>query len=360
MATKIRVGVASEERIGPFIRLTETFYSDRPVNNAAVVRWRHLESPLGPSATVELVDDDESVGRMWIRVHDWTVRGIAVRAANPSEFLIRESHRRLPAFMSLFKAAMTESQQLADLIYHTSNPLTDDLYRKLMKLKPVTELDGALIPVRPFGAAEAAGIVRTGVLGRFADSVFSAVVKLFGWLASLGSVRLAGPPAIAEQERVIAEFLAEESVCGSRSVAHRKWRYRGVGPTVYQEHWVSKGGRPIGYIVTSDRDFDGIKACFVVDVVLPGRPSRLTLWSAWIQAAALAAGRGQHAVFFLYNRANPRLDRLASLPLVKISRTRLPQQVPIFIRPSKRSDSTIFDGVDWSSGYFVLSDFDMF
>ncbi len=360
MATLVSVGLASEERIEPFLRLTETFYSDKPVNVAAVVRWRHLASPLGPSTTVELVDGGEPVGRMWIRVHEWSVGGKTVRAANPCDFLIREDHRRLPAFMSLFKATMNESQRIADFVYHTSNPLTDDLYRKLMKLKPVTEFDGALLPVRPFGAAQAAGVVRTGVLGRVADLVFSAIVKLVGWLSQLTRVRLSGPPSLPEQERVVADFVAEEPVCGTRSASHRDWRHRGAEPIVYQEHWVTKGGRPIGYIVTSDRDVNGLKASFVVDMVMPGRPSRLVLWSAWLQVAALASGRGRHAVFFLYNRLNPSLERLASLPMVKISRGRLPQQVPIFVRPSKTAEPTILDGVDWSSGYFVLSDFDMF
>jgi hypothetical protein len=129
---------------------------------------------------------------------------------------------------------------------------------------------------------------------------------------------------------------------------------------VYEEHWVIHNGRPIGYILTSDRDVNGIKACFVVDVVMTGRPSRLVLWSAWLQLAALAARRERHAVFFLYNRSNPTLERLASLPFVKIPRRRLPQQVPIFVRKPKTLEPTILDDVDWSMGYFVLSDFDMF
>lgn len=360
MSTRICLGVASEERIGPFLKLTESYYCNQPVNIAAVVRWRHLTAPLGPSHTVELVDGDETVGRMWIGVHEWKVRGQIVRAANPCDFLIREEHRRLPAFMSLFKGTMNESQRIADFVYHTSNPITDDLYRKLMKLKPVAELDCALIPVRPFGAAKAAGVIRTGVFGLVADVAFAAIVGVVGWMSKMSGIRLGGPPSIVEQERIIGEFCAKEPICGTRSVAHRDWRHRGAGPIVYQEHWVSKSGRPIGYLLTSDRDLNGIKACFVVDAVLLGRPSRLTLWSTWFQIAALAASRGRHAVFFFFNRANPRLARLASLPMVQISRGRLPQQLPVFVRPSKNADAKLFDGVDWSCGYFVLSDFDMF
>ena len=360
MATSIRVGVAAEERIEPFLRLTETYYSDKPVNVAAVVRWRHLATPSGPSTTVELIDGDEAVGRMWIQVHEWSVGGRVVRAANPCDFLIREDHRRLPAFISLFKATMNESQQLADLVYHTSNPLTDDLYRKLMKLRPVTELDGALLPVRPFGAAQAAGLFKSGVLGRVADGVFAAAVGLIGRLSYLTGLRLDKAPSTNEQERILAEFVAEEPLCGRRTKTHRDWRCHGAGPIVYQEHWLSQGGRSLGYILTSDREINGIKACFVIDIVVPGRPSRLVLWSVWMQVAAMAAERERHAVFFLYNRANPRLKRLASLPMVKVSRERLPQQIPIFVRPSKSSDPAVFDNVAWSSGYFVLSDFDMF
>lgn len=359
MSTRICLGVASEERIGPFLKLTESYYCNQPVNIAAVVRWRHLAAPLGPSHTVELVDGDETVGRMWIGVHKWKVRGQIVRAANPCDFLIHKDHRRLPAFMSLFNGTMNESQKIADFVYHTSNPLTDDLYRKLMKLKPVAELDCALIPVRPFGAAKAAGVIRTGVFGLVADMVFAALVGVVGWMSKMSGIRLGGPPSIVERKRIIAEFCAEEPLCGARSEAHRDWRHRGAGPIVYQEHWVCKSGRPIGYILTSDRDLNGIKACFVVDVLLPGQSSRLTLWPIWLQIAALAASRERHAVFFFFNRANPRLARLASLPMVRISRGRLPQQLPVFVRTSKNADSTLFDGVDWSSGYYVLSDFDM-
>ena len=360
MATQIEVGTASEERIEPFLRLTETHYQGKAVNAASVVRWRHLEGPLGPSATVELVDRGESVGRMWIRTHSWSIRGQVVKSANPVDFLIREDHRKLPAFLSLFKATMNESQIRAELVYHTSNPLTDELYQKLMKLKPVTELDGAVVPIRPFGVAQAAGVLHTGALGRAADLVFTAILKVADWISRLGGIRLVAPPGQPEQVRVVQALLAEEAVCGSRLPEYRSWRFAGAGPVQYKEQWVTYRGRTIGYLVTSDRDVEGLKATFVIDVVLPGTPSQWAIRSLWFQAAGLAAKRGRQAVFFLHNKANPRLARLASFPMFALSRARLPQRVPVFVRPSKGADSTIFEGVDLTSGYYVLSDFDMF
>jgi hypothetical protein len=362
MSTQIQIETVSEDLVAPYLELTGTYYHDEPVNDPAVVRWRHLENETGPSRAVELVDGDEHVGRMWIQIRPWSIDGRSFRAANPIDFLIREDHRRLPAFMSLFKATMAECEQHADLVFHTSNPLTDDLYRKLMKLKPVTELDGAFFPTRPFAAAQAVGVFRAGVVGRCVDVLFSWFVRGLGVLGRLGPVRFKRSATAAEQDAVTAAFESEESVCGSRSSTQRAWRFRGAGPIRYEVHWLSQRGQVVGYTVVSDRDLNGIRGRFVVDLVYPGSPSRIAVWSMWLQLAADCARDRRDALFLFYNRANPRLARLASLPLITVDPKRLPQRMPVFVRPSRARSSTPspLGSVEWSGGYYVMSDFDLF
>jgi hypothetical protein len=360
VSTRIVVDTASDERLRRFVELSATYYSTDAAIDPTVVAWRHLQAPTGPSTTVELVDGDETVGRMWIQTHEWSVRGVPVTAANPIDFLIREDHRRLPAFMSLFKSTMAEAQRRADLVFHTSNPLTDDLYRKLMKLTPVTELDGAVVAVRPFATAEAAGVFRAGVFGRALDSVCAAALRIIAKAAGISGVRLSSAPSRDQQDRVASSLAMDEAVCATRSGEYREWRFRGAGSIRYDVHWVTRRGKTLGYVVTTDRDIDGVRGRFVVDLVMPGSPSRLTIVLMWLRLAGIAAGQRRHALFFFYNRKNPRLARLAGLPLVTVSRDRLPQRVPVFVRPSRSAEQTAFDGVDWSAGYFVLSDFDMF
>jgi hypothetical protein len=244
-------------------------------------------------------------------------------------------------------------------VFHTSNPLTDDLYRKLMKLEPVTELDGAVLPIRPCAAAEAAGFFRTALVGRVADAVFAAAVRGLGPVGRLLGVRLAAAPEQQQADAVVTAFRSEEPICGARSAEQRSWRFRGAGAMTYQEKWLYRGGRPIGYIVTTDRDVDGVRGRFVVDLVLPGSQPRRIVWSMWLQIAAGAAREDRHAIFFFYNRQNRRLARLAAFPMVTVSRDRLPQRVPVFVRESKASTVTI-PAVEWGTGYYVLSDFDMF
>lgn len=362
MALTIRVGPASDTLIDEFVELSRTYYdaSAATATDPSVVRWRHLQADTGPSTAIELIDGDDVVGRMWMQVRPWTVNGISLRAANPIDFLIREDHRKLPAFMSLFRSTMKTAETAADLVYHSSNPLTDDLYRKLMKLKPVTELDGAVLPVRPFAAAKAAGVVNLAVVGSLGDVITSLLSRLSGQVARLGGVRLTGPPSAAEQERVVAAFEHEEQVAGTRSTPQRTWRFAGAPGIRYDTRWINIRGRSRGYVVTTDRDVDGICGRFVVDLVLPQEVSRLQRWSLWLQVAAAAARERQHAVFFFYNRQNNHLRHLAGAPLVTVDRSRLPQQVPVFVRTHPGADRQVVDGVDWASGYFVLSDFDMF
>ena len=360
MATSIWSGPVSEEMLGAFAELTDTYYSGEAANEGVIVRWRHLEGPLAPSTAVELVSGNEHVGRMWIQRQAWRVRSSRIIAANPIDFLIREDHRKLPAFLSLFKATMKKSHEIADFVVHSSNPLTDDLYRKLMKFKPVTELDGAVLPIRPFAVAKTGGVVDAKIIGRMADVLVAGCWRLLSLIARAGGVALSAAPAPDEQERIVDLFHSEQEVCTERGALYRAWRFAGAGSVSYEQQWITRRGKTVGYLVFSDRDVRGSKGRFVIDFVYPQQPGRLALISLWLQVAGSAARSGREAVFFFYNKSNPQLAAIGGFPLVTVPRSRLPQQIPVFVRLSEHLPAELDQPVAWASGYFVMSDFDMF
>ena len=360
MVSRPVIGVASVDRLAAFLALTATHYSDKSVNDQNIVAWRHLESPMGPSTTVELVDGDETVGRMWTQLHPWLINGVRVTAANPVDFLVREDHRNLPAFMSLFRATMQEAHVRADIVFHTSNPVTDDLYRKLMRLEPVTELDGAVLPIRPFAVARATKVLDARIIGKMFDAVARAGIRVIGWASRVVGISLLDNSSLSDQDAVISAFRSEEQVCGARTAEYRDWRFRGAGPIRYHERLIVRRGEIIGYVVTSDRDVDAVQGRFVIDLVLPGSQPWFVRWSLWAQLAAAAARDRRQAIFFFYNRSNPRLAKLASLPLVTVARERLPQRVPVFVRLRSDEDRPAILSAVLGSGYFVLADFDLF
>ena len=357
MPSTISVAPADSERMRDFLALAATHYQGEPINDERVVRWRHLEAPNGPSTAVELMDDGASIGRMCIQIHDWSVGGRTVRAANPIDFLIREDHRSLTAFLSLFKSTMREAAARSDLVYHTSNPVTDDLYRKLAKLTPVAELDGALLPIRAASLARGSTSVDLGPLGRLLDAGSALVPRALGRLARVSGLRLDPGAAPAEQAAVTSRLRRDEQVCSTRSEEWRKWRFNGAGSITYEQFWIRRHGRVVGYVVTSDRDLEGVRGRFVVDLVLPGGRARWAI-AMWLQLAERAAVAGRDALFFFYNRSNPRLAALAGLPLITVNRSRLPQRVPVFVRVPKDAAPDI-TAADFAAGYYVLADFDL-
>ena len=84
-------------------------------------------------------------------------------------------------------------------------------------------------------------------------------------------------------------------------------------------------------VITTDREVNGLRGRFVVDLVWPGPKPRRLVASLWLQLAAEAGRARRDALVFFYNRANKRLARLAGLPVVTVNRKRLPQ------RPSVRA-----------------------
>lgn len=360
MGTEIVATIASVDLVPDFVALSSTHYQDGPVTDPDFVCWRHLEAPTGPSIAVELVDGSDRVGRMWILKQRWNVHGKIRAAANPVDFLIREDHRRLPSFLSLFKGTMKEAHRNADVVYHTSNPLTDNLYRKLMKYEPVTELDGALLPVRPFAVARTTGVLNLGIAGTLLDGFFRVGVWLVGRASRCLRVTLAPNASVDEAEAIAVSLRAEESVCNARIAEDVAWRYRGAGSIAYKRCWIRRHGRVVGSVVTTDRQVNGLRGRFVVDVVWPGRPPRRAIRAMWAQVGAEGAADEIDAVFFLANRANPRLARLTAWPMVAVGRDRLPQRVPVFVRLSSDPDGNEVSETDWSSAYLVLGDFDMF
>jgi hypothetical protein len=355
----IEVGRATDELVDAFIELSSTYYHDEPVNDRRVVAWRHLEAPSGPSTTVEVVDGASHVGRMWTQMRPWTVRGRTVTAANPIDFLLREDHRSAITFMRLFRASMAASLDDADLVFHTSNPITDDLYRKLMKLEPVTELDGALVPLRPLALARLAGHADLGVLRRAVDGLAHVWWSTAGLFSRLLGVSLVDGADPATQSAIIDRFAEQEEIAAVRSDEVREWRFRGAGLIQYRTRWIRRGGSIVGYVVTTDREVNGLAGTFVVDLVAPGKTRRLVVLALWCQLAAEASRRGRDGLFFFFNKSNPRLANFVSFPLFTVARSRLPQRVPVFVRP--RRDGAMADPtLDWQRGYFVLSDFDLF
>ena len=346
------------ELIEDFVEFSKSEYKSGSAINLESIKWRHLNSPAGPSTSVQLHNDVRQIARIWVQSNYWRLSQNELRVASPIDLLIDPGFRKTQVFISIFNSGMKTALSDADLVLHTSNPLTDDLYRKLLKLSPITDLDGAIFPLRPIELlSKRIGITLPKMLKIF-DTFFKWLVLLMTTVLR-GDLRVTAVPETNIQESIIENFHLTQSFASRRSAQDREWRYSGAGSFSYQIQWFKSGNSPIGYLVWSDREINGIKGRFIIDVVFGENLSKYTRIIMWSRAINIAIANGVHALFFFYNSKCDTLRSLSGFPMVRVKRSLLPQQIPIFVR--YREDRTVPDADSlMSKGYFVLADLDMF
>ena len=344
--------------ISDFIDFSKSEYSSGSAIDRDYVKWRHLESPCGPSVSVELYKTNQQIGRIWVQSNCWDFDRHELCVASPIDLLIHPNFRKTMNFISLFNSGMKTALSESDLVLHTSNPTTDGLYRNLLKLSPIAELDGALFPLRPINLIKAKLGIRIPRLSHTLNWSFRKLVGFFTAFLS-DQIKLIDTPSIAIQDQIVNSFHLNEPFASRRNLADRNWRYSKECMFHYQTQWIGKANSPVGYLVWSDREIDGIKGRFIIDIVLGEDLSRILFLSMWGEIIKSSLNADIDSIFFFFNSKCSALKRIAGFPLLKVKRSRLPQQIPIFAR---LNDNTKHDGLmeAMSEGYFVLSDLDMF
>jgi hypothetical protein len=353
----IEVKPADDSLLQEFVDLSATEFNSGPTLDKEVVSWRHLENPVGVSVAVNFCRENRSVGRIWIQKREWLIGGRRCTLSSPIDFLIHPAHRNLPTFAQLFSRAQRESLTSSSGVIHTSNTNTDDLYRNFLKLKPVTELDCYVLPLRPVKL-----LCRKLKPRSHAMSLRLVGIRVMMWVLRRvpNSLRFGSQPSTEISQIVIQKFEKGKSVVGSRSTEIRAWRFRTAGEFNYRTQWFSIADECAGYIVTTLRVINGIRSVIVIDLVSSEKLSRSQTAHLWLHVAAEAASNNADGVFFFINRKCSELRNLARLPLLRTPRKFLPQAIPIFVRSGR--DERDYWGLSREHvecGYFVLFDLDI-
>jgi hypothetical protein len=347
---------ASEQDLEAFCDLSELEYPGEPVTDPTFVAWKHLKGPDGPSTAVELKSGADVQGRLWSQRRRWLIHGREHTASNPVDLVIRPEARALPSLLRLLNGAFAVGAKETDLVFHTSSPSTDLMYRRFMHMVPVADLDGAVIPLRPAHLLAARRNASADLLVRGLDAVWGALLRGVGRMLGR-SVALVENVTPEDGDRIVTAFHEEEQVASVRDASWRDWRFRDPAAPGYRFRWILWRGRPLGWLAIADRDVDGMRLRFVLDVVAPGAATTRLGRALWWTVAAGAYADGRDAVVLLANlKGNERLSQLTRLPFVRVARTRLPQEVPLFVR---WSDASHEDLLDLAGGYWTMADFDM-
>jgi hypothetical protein len=351
-------GLIGPEDVDRFIEFSKCEYDAGAPLDSRSISWRHLENPAGPSTATELEVDGERIARIWAQGNVWRLGGTELLLSSPIDLLIHPRHRGIQTFLKIFKEGMASSFVIADGVLHTSNLLTNDIYRKFLKKSPVADLDGAVFPMSPFLLAQELLNLKHRRIYKIGDSLFrmftSGITKV-----SSRTIAFVPAPTEREQELLVEKFYALHPFARRRNQSDREWRYAGEGIFQYNTEWIAKKGILFGYVVTTDRIVNNVKGRFVLDLVLGEQLSKRDLVSMWFIIIRKAQRELQNALFFFYNAKNKEMKRVAGFPMVTVKRKQLPQEIPIFIDFGSSEVATDSYRVI-EEGYFVLADLDTF
>lgn len=332
------------------------FVQGHPISPTAV-KWRHKQNPTRESIPIMLRSNNNAVGRIWIQFRQWVLCGRYVTLASPIDFLVQEGQRDVTNFLRLFSAANHVVRENADGLFHTSNPITDGLYQKLFKLKPITELSAAAIPVRPIKF-----IRNSTQRNHFRKSNFGrAAVHLLSKYRQYCPARLTAgaEPNDSAKQAILSSFQKGQRFCSSRSLEILTWRFRGADEFAYQMIWIYERQECLGYVAVSPRDIDSKRVLFVVDVMLSRELRSYEVRQLWLIVFEIAVELNRDLVAYFFNAKNQTQQNLIRFPIFRVPRKFIPQKVPIFVKIESRNFAEKVDYDLLSGGYFTLYDFDL-
>jgi hypothetical protein len=351
--------VVDDDLVADLARLSIVEYgADAPVADTAHLEWKFLRDPAGPAYADSLVERNgngasELVGRIVYEPRVMRSSAGQRRAVNPIDLLIHPEFRSPRAFLQLMRG-LREHEDI-DLVYLSPNDTSAPLYERVLKFAEVGTFALTGTPLRP-----------ERVLAEQLPRWLHPFAKLggAGWrgvtrVATSGAgrgIELSDEEPDAEALDHLAAGVASESRwVGARDHRFHQWRFHDGPRFRYRVRYAWLAGELVGYVAARIADFEGLRACVIVDCITAGskerRVARALLadtfrWATREDAdliAALSFGDGQ-------------LTRsLRRFPLVRVPRRFAPQQAPVL---AEWTGAAAGDGVPQLS--LTLADMDVF
>ena len=306
--------------------------ADAPGANIDHLRWRYL-APASGDAYVDTISEDGAapVGRIAYAPRLLRSKNGELRAVNPVELLINRDHRSPRAFLELMRDLRNHDH--ADVVFLAPNDTSAPLYEKVLKFEQAGTLKLAGLPLCPENvlAGGASPLVRFPlvVLG----AIWRVLVRgLAAAMLAVTSVDLSSDvPEPGEIDQLVGPLYSGDSWVGVRDHDFHTWRFHDGPVFRYRVRYAFRHGTLAGYAVSRITEFQGLRACILLDCVATRNRSRRVA-RALIADVLQHAGR-EHAdlVAALSFGDRALTGALRRLPLLPVPRALWPEQMPFLV-----------------------------
>jgi len=322
--------LVDERLIDEYAHLSAAEYGpDAAVSRVDHLRWKYLGCPAGAPSADTIRSGDEAIARIVYEPRQLCSKHGARRALNPIDLLVHPRERSPRLFLDLMRGLREHDD--ADLIYFVPNDVSAPLYEKVLKFVEVGRLRLTGLPLRPER-------VLAERIPRFTRPVFHVAGIVWRLLVhARNAIRRipmgvhvgADPPGDADLDRIGAALCVDDAWVGLRDHAFHHWRFRDGPVFTYRVRYAYRRGTLAGYVASRVVDFEGLRACIVIDCVSVGKRRRRV--AARLLADVVSHGRRERVdLVAALSFGRTMLTRsLRQAPLLTVPRRFWPQQMPL-------------------------------
>jgi hypothetical protein len=319
------------EDIENFVSLSISEALPRHICDPTHIHWKYEGNPAAPSLAIDILDNEQVVGRLWLTYRNFKVNQELMKIGFPQDLLISKQYRNVKAVSQLLNRVFKEAATTADAYFHGSNPISDPIYRTLYRRQPTISLQVVVMPLRPLRSLMtrlmASESRRSTCIKTSRNSLRKAIAQV---LRKCCQIQVTESLKHDEEVSILTDFEMANPITLERSIEHREWRTSSRSGFQYTTEWISIRRKPAGYVIWREAEGYGLNLLVIVDIVLT---QQLTFAERCAIFLSVSAKTGAHVLLYMGNSRNPAQDALMKFPLVKVPKNLLPQEVHLYFQP---------------------------
>jgi len=355
---KIRLEALRADGLDEQVAVGAAVYSTPEVTDREHLRWKHLGNPAGVSTSISARNaQGELVGRSFLQPRRVSLGVLdSCAGATVTDLVVKPEERNAATMISMTRAV--RAPEGIDVVFHTSNEVSDIFYRKLFKFPVAFSLQAAGLPIGIAGAIRRFVPSRVlGSLGNFLASPWRLLVGAAAGACARGTRLAFGPaPEAGCRAAVFRRFRAYAGPHLERDDSFVEWRFSKGTLFRGDVKWLWKKEECLGYLAFKPVELGGLKIMVIMDSVLSRPLSAGESVHLKLMAARVAADDGCDAVFTIANLQNPALKWMSGFPFVGIPDRYLPHPTPIFVHAAEGKRGAL----ERPDLFFSLADLDYF
>ena len=329
------------EDIDRYIEMSRSEYGDQATtSNFEHIRWKHLESPFGPSLYATLVQDGKVCGRALIQPRTLDNKKEKIQAGSVMDVLLDRSCRSTPIhFMNLTKACDIDS----GILFHTANERTNLLYKKLFKFPSPFSLKAYSFPVRITGFLKKLTSKNLYFIEWLINPYRWVLMALSNLLLKTTKLKISSSPMSDEDLKMLVEKIYKlDGKILTRSNDFIKWRFLNAPLWKAEVYRIDSRNRFYGYMVTRKIELENINYLVLMDYLVEPSLSIYKKIALRLWLIKKTIEKKADAFFTMANPLSPAAQTCVGFPFVPIPEKYLPHPTPIFIR-TKDKDLKVYE-----------------